>query len=110
MDSSGRLQGSHLLSLWFALALVLVDEGEGERLLGQVAATDEPLVVLLDQQGAGEADRSPVVGEDADDVGATTDLAVDPLERVGATQLRPVRLRGGAEGRSAARGLSLIHI
>jgi hypothetical protein len=25
--------------------------------LGQVAAPDQPLVVLLDQQGAGEADR-----------------------------------------------------
>jgi hypothetical protein len=34
-------------------------------------------VVLLDEDGAGEADCAGVVGEDADDVGATGDLAVD---------------------------------
>jgi hypothetical protein len=34
-------------------------------------------VVLLDQDGAGEADGAGVVGEDPDDVGAAGDLAVD---------------------------------
>jgi len=37
-------------------------------------------VVLFDQQHAGEPDQSGVVGEDADDVGASADLAVDALE------------------------------
>jgi hypothetical protein len=74
------LELSHLLSVLFAL--VLVDEDERERLGRQVAAADEPLVVLLDQQCAGEPEHGGVVGEDADDVGAPADLAVDPLERV----------------------------
>ena len=57
----------------------------GQGFLGEVAAADEPLVVLLDQQHAGEADQRGVVGEDADDVGAAADLAVDALERVRAS-------------------------
>jgi hypothetical protein len=39
--------------------------------------------VLLGEQGADEADDRGSVGEDADDVGAAADLAVEPLERVG---------------------------
>ena len=35
---------------------------------GEVASADQPLVVLLDQQGAGETDHGGVVGEDPDDV------------------------------------------
>ena len=66
--------GGHLL-----VAGVGVLEHERERFLGEVAAADEPLVVLLDQQRAGEADRAWVVGEDPDDVGAAADLAVDAL-------------------------------
>lgn len=44
----------------------LVDH-EVERFLREVAAADEPLVVLFDQQRAGEADRATVVGEDPED-------------------------------------------
>jgi hypothetical protein len=40
------------------------------------------LVVLIAQDGADETDHCLVVGEDADDVGATLDLLVEPLERV----------------------------
>jgi hypothetical protein len=36
---------------------------------------------LFDQERAGETDRGSVVGRDADDVGAATDLAIDPLKR-----------------------------
>ena len=43
-----------LLSLGFAL--VLVDEDERERFGGEVAAADEPFVVMFDQQRAGEPD------------------------------------------------------
>jgi hypothetical protein len=50
---------------------------------------DEPLVVLLDEQRAGEADDRRVLREDADDVRVPPDLAVDPLELVGAPRLRP---------------------
>jgi hypothetical protein len=32
----------------------LVDQDELERFLGEVAAGDQPLIVLLDQQGTGQ--------------------------------------------------------
>jgi len=35
--------------------------------------------VLLGQHGAGQAGDGVAVGEDADDVGAAADLAVEPL-------------------------------
>jgi hypothetical protein len=40
----------------------LVDQDEVERFLGEVAAGDEPLVVLLDQQGTGQPQEGGVVG------------------------------------------------
>ena len=43
-------------------------EDQGHRFGGEVAALDEPFVVLFDQERAGEADHGGVVGEDADDV------------------------------------------
>src|ERR1035441_6866180 len=60
-----------------------VGERQGHRLDRQVAALDQPFVVLLAQQRAGEANHRLVVGEDSDDVGATADLLVDALQRVG---------------------------
>jgi hypothetical protein len=52
---------------------------------GQTATAALPsfmTVILFQQQRAGEADQGGVVGEDANDVGAAADLAVDALERV----------------------------
>src|ERR1039458_9733962 len=60
-----------------------VGERQGHRLDRQVAALDQPFVVLLAQQRAGEANHRLVVGEDSDDVGAAADLLVDALQRVG---------------------------
>ena len=54
---------------------------------GEVAPADQPLVVLLDQQGSGEADHGGVVGKDPDDIGASADLAVHALERICGAQL-----------------------
>ena len=53
--------------------------------------------VLFDQEHAGEPDQRRVVGEDADDVGAPADLAVDALERVRRAQLAPVLGREAVE-------------
>jgi hypothetical protein len=39
-----------------------------------------PLVVGLDQAGAGQAEQGCGVGEDPDDVGAALDFLVEPLE------------------------------
>jgi hypothetical protein len=55
-------------------------------------------VVLLDHDRGGEPDQRAVVGEDADDVGAPADLAVDALEGIRGAQLRPVHGREGVEG------------
>jgi len=54
----------------------------------QVAATYEPLVVVLDDAAAREPDERAVVGEVPDDVGAPA-LAVDPLERFVAPSFGP---------------------
>ena len=39
--------------------------------------------VSLDSEHRGEAQQALVVGEDADDVGASADFTVEPFERVG---------------------------
>jgi hypothetical protein len=66
---------------------------------------DEPLVVLFDQEHAGEADECSVVGVDPDDVRAAADLFVDPLERVRGSELGPVLARKVIEGEQLVFGL-----
>jgi hypothetical protein len=44
---------------------------------------DRPLVVLLEQDGVDEALDDGHVGEDADDLGAPLDLAIEALDRIG---------------------------
>jgi len=43
-------------------------EDQGHGFGGEVAALDDPLIVLFGEQRAGEADHRGVVGEDSDDV------------------------------------------
>lgn len=43
-------------------------------------AVDDPLVILFEQRCADEADGGVVVGEDADDLGAALELAVEALD------------------------------
>ena len=62
-------------------------------------------VVLLDAEHPGEADQAAVVGEDAHDVGAPADLAVEALEWVGGAQLAPVRARECVEGEDVGLGV-----
>jgi hypothetical protein len=52
-------------------------------------ALDRPLVVLLDHDGSDEAHDGVLVWEDAAAIGATLDLPVETLDRVGAVQLPP---------------------
>jgi hypothetical protein len=54
--------------------------GEGE--VGTPHTSHRPLVVLPEHQGSTQADDGAVVGEDAADVGAPFDLAVQALERI----------------------------
>ena len=63
-------------------------------------ALDRPFIVLLEQDRADETDDGVLVGEDADDLGAPLDLAVEAFDRVGRVQLGAM-LR---PGRSYRRG------
>ena len=58
-----------------------------------VAARYGPLVVLLEHQRSDEADHCGIVGKDANDIGSSLDLLVDPFQRVGRGDLLPVLLR-----------------
>ena len=49
-----------------------------------------PFVILCQQQGTEEPDHGAFVGEDANDIGAAFDFAVETLERVGGVDFRPV--------------------
>jgi hypothetical protein len=53
--------------------------GAGQDVEVEVAAALGPFVVLFGQDGADDADQGVAVGEDADDVGAPADLAVEAL-------------------------------
>jgi hypothetical protein len=57
---------------------------------GHVAgALHGPFIVLFEEDSTNEPDDGLVIGEDADDLGAALDLAVEALERVGRVQLGP---------------------
>jgi hypothetical protein len=59
---------------------VAVDHGEScavQDVRADIAAGLGPLVVLLGQSGADEADQRGAVGKDTDHVGAAADLAVE---------------------------------
>ena len=53
-------------------------------------ALDGPFVVLLEEQGADEAHDGGLVGEDADDIAAALDFAIEAFEWVRAVQLGAV--------------------
>jgi hypothetical protein len=98
---SGR---GELACLLFVVVFLVIVEDRLQRVVAKVAVADEPFVVLFDDDAGGEPDQGAVVGEDADDVGAASDLAVDSFERVGRAQLRLVRDREGVEGEQVVLG------
>jgi hypothetical protein len=91
---------SRVSSLSFVFFVIVEDRVQG--VLAEVAAADEPFVVLFDHDTGGELDQGAVVGKDPDDVGAAADLAVEPLERVGRAELAVVVGREGVEGEPSA--------
>ena len=68
---------------------------------------DSPLVILFEQDGTDEAGDGSFIGEDADDLSAALDLAIQSLQRIGAVQLGAVLGREAHVGQHV--GLSLIH-
>src|ERR1035437_7569899 len=75
---------------WTGPGLVVgrVDLGEGR--LAHVPAADGPLVVLFQEEGTDEAEKTPLVGEDPHHLGPSSDLLVQTFERVGRAELLPV--------------------
>jgi hypothetical protein len=74
--------------------------------VGEVAAGDDPLVVLLGEDRADEAERRIVGGENAHDVGPPLDLLVQPLDQVVRPDLAPVIERELPERQHITLGLS----
>lgn len=88
--------------------LGLRDLGHGG--LGDKAtALQLPFLLLLQQLAAHQAGDRGVVGEDADDVGASFDLLIEPVQRVGVPHLAPVLLREVQERQQVVSG-GLHHI
>lgn len=105
MGGSGNdRQGAHLF-LFLVEGFLAAGQDLGHGGLREVAAPDEPLVILFEQQRADEADQGGVVGEDSHDVGAPADLAVEPLQRVGGAQLGPVLGGERVEGQQVGLGV-----
>jgi hypothetical protein len=96
--------GGHLLSSARGLVGDGGDAGPGQDVEAQVAAAFGPLVVLLGQDGADEADQGGAVGEDPDHVGAPADLAVEPFLGVVRPDLAPEFLGEAGEGEDVGAG------
>ena len=70
-------------------------------------ALHSPFVILFEQQCADESDDGVVVGEDADDLGSSLDLAIETLDRIRAVKLGPMLLRECHVGEHV--GLGVVH-
>jgi hypothetical protein len=77
----------------------------GKGLQAHVAALLGPLLGLLDEQRADEADDGSSVREDAHHIRAPLDLLVQALLRVGTPDLAPELLREVPEGQQVLTGL-----
>ena len=66
---------------------------------------NRPFIVLFEQKGADEATYGFLVGEDADDVGASLDLAVEAFDRVRAVELGSMFLGEAHIGQDVRFGL-----
>ena len=69
------------------------------------AALNRLFIVLFEQQCADEARDGAYIGEDADDVGASLDLAVETLERIDGVDFRSMIFRESHEGEHVSLGL-----
>lgn len=73
---------------------------------GHIAGTlNGPLVVLLEQQRTDQPDDSGFVRDDADDLAAPLDLAIEPFERIGAVDLGAVLCREAHVGQDVSFGM-----
>lgn len=75
---------------------LLSESGQGFG--GEVAAAHLPFVVLFGQDRPDQAKDGGSVGEDAHDIGAAFDLAIQAFERIIAPELTPVLSGKGQRG------------
>ena len=90
------------------LVAVRTARGAGQDVEAEVAALLGPLVVLLGQDGADQADDGVPVGEDADDVGAAADLRLSRSLRVVRTSRHISRGKTVNAGRSARAAVEVV--
>ena len=96
--------GGHLLSRARGLVGNGSDARPLEDLQSEIAATFDPLVVLLGEHRADESDQGVAVREDADDVGAPTDLPVQAFLGIIRPDLAPQLLRKTGEREDISAG------
>ena len=102
----GRWYDGHLTAYLLELDVSDDGSGSGEGVEAEVAAAFGPLVVLFGKDGADEPDDGGPVGEDADDVGAATDLPVEAFGGVVGPDLAPDLLRDAVKTSTSARAVS----
>lgn len=79
---------------WQADERIITHRGDGFQCY-VAGSLNNPLIILLKQQCTDEPDDGVVVGEDANDISASLDLAIETLNGVGAVQLGPMLLWEG---------------
>ncbi len=104
MVLAGCFEGCHLLR--FGVGVLEGSESSlGEAVEAHVAPCDGPLIVLLGEERADEADDGVAGGEDADDLGAAADLLVQPFLGVVGPDLAPMGFGEPDEGQDLTGGL-----
>src|SRR5215469_3233031 len=83
----------------------IVTQGCGRFQRHVAGALNWPFIVLLEQDRTDETCDGLIIGEDADDIGAALDLAVQPFDRVCRVQLGPSRRRKCHIGQHVALGV-----
>ena len=97
--SAEKVECGHLLA-------DAIGVGDGPARRGRGSGGLGPYVVLLGQHRADQPDECVSVGEDADDVGAPADLAVEPLGGVVRPDLALKLLGERGEGQHVGAGAS----
>ena len=69
------------------------------------ASLNRPFVVLFQKDRVHEAEDGGFIGKNSRDIRSPLDLAIEPLDRIGGVDLRPVVFREGSVSGSKPRSL-----
>jgi len=84
----------------------IAERGDGFQCHG-AGALHCPFIVLVQQQGADQLSDGVFVGEDADNIAAALDLAIESFDRIGGADLRPMLGWKAHVGRHVSLGIVL---